>query len=113
MPKATVAKRSMTALAPTSVRERRIRSGTSGAGTARLDQRERAEERRRAREEEQRLRRGPAGVGSLDDGVDEQGERAGDGQSPGRVVAPPRHRGAALGEQKRAERERERGRPGC
>ena len=32
MPKATVAKRSMTALAPTIVRERKMRSGTSGAG---------------------------------------------------------------------------------
>ena len=74
---------------------------------ARLDQREDAEQRRRAREEEQRLRRRPAGVGSFDDGVDEQDEGAGDGQRPGGVVAPPRRGRATLGEQNRAERDRE------
>jgi hypothetical protein len=97
----------MTALAPTVVRERKMRSGTSGAEWRDSISAKDAEQRRRAREEKQRLHRRPARVGSFDHRVDEQDERTGDGQRSGGVVAPSRRGGATLGEQDRGERNRE------
>ena len=55
----------------------------------------------------------PAGVGRLDDRVDEQDERARDGERPGGVVASPRQRGPALAQEQRATARARPGRGGC
>ncbi len=106
MATATAPVRSITRFAPTSVRERRKRSGTSGARVARLDQREGSQEHGRAGEQEDRLGVAPADVGRLDERVDEQNERTGDGERPGGVVASPRQLGAALAQEHGRQRER-------
>jgi hypothetical protein len=98
-------KTSMTALAPDD------RAGAEDAEpderrpVARLDQREGSQQRRRAGEQGDRQWVSPAGVGRLDDRVDEQGKRAGDRERPSRVVAPLRRRRPALAKEERRERE--------
>ena len=82
-------------------------------GVARLDQREGSKEHGRAREQEDRSCVAPADVGRLDDRVDEQDERTGDGERPGRVVAAPRQRGPALAQEQRATARARPGRGGC
>jgi len=78
-------------------------------GVARLDQREGGDQHGRAGERQDCPYVAPAGAWCLDDRVDEQDQRAGDGERPGRVVASPGQRGPALAQQHG--RQRERGQP--
>jgi hypothetical protein len=86
IPKATVARTSMAAFAPTRVRERKILQRHERGFLARFHRREDGEEHDGAGEETDRLRRTPTGLGRLDERVDEQEKRTRDGERAERVV---------------------------
>ena len=81
-----VARKPRTTLAPMSVRERRMRSGTTGCAT-RVSTATKAAEQGRGAAEAERVRRAPAVLGRGDDGVDREhgGER--DEQRAGHIEA--------------------------
>src|SRR5262249_61672345 len=72
----------------------------------RFDQREGGNQHGRAGQREDRLQATPAGGRRLDDRVDEQHQRAGDGQRTGGGGATPGQRAAGLAQQHRGRRER-------
>jgi hypothetical protein len=108
MPTATAPIRIVRASAPARVRaddaQRHQRRGV-----ARLDQREGGDQHGRPGERQDCPYVAPVGAWCLDDRVDEQDQRAGDGERPGGVVASPGQRGPALAQQHG--RQRERGQP--
>ena len=75
------------ALAPARLRERKIRSGTSGLRGARLADHEAGEQGDRAGAEAERVERAPAVVGDLDDRVDAEHQGGDDQQRAGHVGA--------------------------
>src|SRR4029450_9807174 len=122
-PYGSVQKTSITALAPTIDRRRKIRSGTSGAGwrdsiSTKATSRAAGPAKRPggwagpraagggAGKDAERVRRAPAGGRRLDERVDEQTERSGDRERAGRVVASPSHAAPALAQAPRRQRAR-------
>ena len=92
MPTATVPIRSITSVRADERARAEEAERHERRAVARLDQREGGKEHGRAGEREDRPRVAPADVRRLDDRVDEQDERTGDGERPGGVVASPRQR---------------------
>ncbi len=68
---------------------------------------ERGQQRRPRRRAAPSVWVAPAGLGRLDDRVDEQGERGGDRQRAGRVIPAPLDRAAAVAQQARRQHQRD------
>ena len=102
-PNPKVPREKSTRLPPTSARERNTPSGASGAGERDSMPTKTAVRAPASGEEAERLRAAPAGLGSLDDRVDQRDERGGDRHRARGVEAPLPAARAALGQQDRAQ----------